>query len=127
MMTAETTKRWRGELSFDEPMAQHNSWHAGGSARRYYKPADSTDLCEFLQSLDADEPLLWLGLGSNLLVRDGGFPGTVICTLGALTELEWLDETTLRAGAGVTFGLSALAACLGWVVAWRWVDRDRRF
>jgi UDP-N-acetylmuramate dehydrogenase len=45
---------------------------------------------------------LWLGLGSNLLVRDGGFPGTVIFTLGALTELEWLDATTLRAGAGVT-------------------------
>jgi UDP-N-acetylmuramate dehydrogenase len=102
MMAAETTQRWRGELSFEEPMAQHNSWRAGGSARRFYKPADSADLCEFLQSLDADEPLLWLGLGSNLLVRDGGFPGTVICTLGTLTELEWLDETSLRAGAGVT-------------------------
>jgi UDP-N-acetylmuramate dehydrogenase len=45
---------------------------------------------------------LWLGLGSNLLVRDGGFPGTVICVLGVLTELEWLDDSTLRAGAGTT-------------------------
>jgi len=102
MMAAEKTQHWRGELRYDEPMAAHNSWRAGGSARRFYKPADVADLCDFLRQLDPQEPLLWLGLGSNLLVRDGGFPGTVIFTLGALTELEWLDATTLRAGAGVT-------------------------
>jgi len=102
MMAAEKTQHWRGELRYDEPMAQHNSWRAGGSAQCFYKPADVADLCDFLQQLDPQEPLLWLGLGSNLLVRDGGFPGTVIFTLGALTELAWLDATTLRAGAGVT-------------------------
>ena len=102
MMTAEKTHHWRGELSINEPMSRHTSWRAGGHARRFYKPADLDDLCDFLQQLDPREPLLWLGLGSNLLVRDGGFPGTVIFTLGALTELEWLDEVTLRAGAGVT-------------------------
>ena len=102
MMAAETTQQWRGELSFDEPMAEHNSWRAGGMARRFYKPADVDDLCAFLSNLDTDEPLLWLGLGSNLLVRDGGFPGTVIYLFGALTELGWLDDRTLRAGAGVT-------------------------
>ena len=102
MMAAEKTQHWRGELRYDEPMARHNSWRAGGSARCFYKPADVADLCEFLRQLDPQEPLLWLGLGSNLLVRDGGFPGTVIFTLGALTELAWLDATTLRAGAGVT-------------------------
>ncbi len=102
MMAAESTQHWRGELSFDEPMAAHSSWRAGGSARRFYKPADIDDLCTFLQDLDADEPLLWLGLGSNLLVRDGGFPGTVIFMFGALAELDWLDDRTLRAGAGVT-------------------------
>jgi UDP-N-acetylmuramate dehydrogenase len=102
MMAAEKTQHWRGELRYDEPMARHNSWRAGGSARCFYKPADVADLCDFLQQLDPQEPLLWLGLGSNLLVRDGGFPGTVIFTLGALTELEWPDATTLRAGAGVT-------------------------
>jgi UDP-N-acetylmuramate dehydrogenase len=73
---------------------------AGG--RGFYRPADLDDLCRFLGDLDAREPLLWLGLGSNLLVRDGGFAGTVIATLGALNLLEWLDECTLRAGSGVT-------------------------
>ncbi|MCK5383365.1 MAG: UDP-N-acetylmuramate dehydrogenase [Gammaproteobacteria bacterium] len=102
MMAAEKTQNWRGELRYDEPMASHNSWRAGGPARCFFKPADVADLCDFLQQLDPQEPLLWLGLGSNLLVRDGGFPGTVIFTLGALNELEWLDAITLRAGAGVT-------------------------
>jgi UDP-N-acetylmuramate dehydrogenase len=102
MMAAARTQQWRGELRYDEPMARHNSWRAGGSARCFYKPADVADLCDFLQQLDPHEPILWLGLGSNLLVRDGGFPGTVIFTLGALTELDWLDATKLRAGAGLT-------------------------
>lgn len=83
-------------------MSRYTSWRAGGHARQFYKPVDLPDLCVFLQQLDPDEPLLWLGLGSNLLVRDGGFPGTVIGMLGAVTDLEWLDDATLRAGAGVT-------------------------
>jgi UDP-N-acetylmuramate dehydrogenase len=102
MMAARQTARWRGELRYGEPMAGHSSWRAGGHARRYYRPADLDDLCRFLRDLEPQEPLLWLGLGSNLLVRDGGFAGTVIATLGALTLLEWLDERTLRAGSGVT-------------------------
>ena len=83
-------------------MNRYTSWRTGGHARQFYKPVDLQDLCLFLQQLDPDEPLLWLGLGSNLLIRDGGFPGTVIGMLGAITDLDWLDETTLRAGAGVT-------------------------
>ena len=102
MMAAQTTQQWRGELSYDEPMVRHTSWRAGGAARRFYKPADLADLCVFLHDLDPDEPLLWVGLGSNLLVRDGGFPGTVIFTFGALTVLEWLDANTLRVEAGVS-------------------------
>jgi UDP-N-acetylmuramate dehydrogenase len=102
MMAAQQTQTWRGELRSNEPLARHTSWRVGGPARHFYRPLDLQDLCAFLQALDPQEPLLWLGLGSNLLVRDGGFPGTVIQTRGALTELEWLDDTTLRAGAGVT-------------------------
>jgi UDP-N-acetylmuramate dehydrogenase len=83
-------------------MAEHSSWRTGGRARRFYRPADLDDLCAFLRDLEPQEPLLWLGLGSNLLVRDGGFAGTVIATLGALNLLEWLDDRTLRAGSGVT-------------------------
>jgi UDP-N-acetylmuramate dehydrogenase len=102
MMVAEPTPRWRGELFYDEPMAAHSSWRSGGPARRYYQPADIDDLCDFLRGLDRNEPLLWLGLGSNLLVRDGGFPGTVIASFGALSTFEWLDDNTLRAASGVT-------------------------
>jgi len=102
MMTADNTHHWRGELLYDEPMAEHTSWRAGGRARRCYRPADREDLCTFLRDLAADEPLLWVGLGSNLLVRDGGFAGTVIFTFGALAGLEWVDANTLRAGAGVS-------------------------
>jgi UDP-N-acetylmuramate dehydrogenase len=102
MMAAQQTARWRGELRYDEPMATHCSWRTGGRAHRFYRPADLDDLCSFLSDLEPQEPLLWLGLGSNLLVRDAGFAGTVIATLGALNLLEWVDERTLRAGSGVT-------------------------
>ena len=88
-------------------MSRHTSWRAGGAARHYYTPVDVQDLAVFLQQLDAEEPLLWVGLGSNLLVRDGGFPGTVICVHGAVTVLDWLDDSTLRAGAGVTCAKAA--------------------
>ena len=102
MMAAEKTQHWRGELKYDEPMGGHVSWRTGGRARRFYKPADVDDLCEFLGELDSDEPLLWLGLGSNLLVRDGGFPGTVIFTFGALADMHWIDDQTVQVGAGMS-------------------------
>ena len=102
MMTAQQTQAWRGELRFDEPMDRHVSWRAGGKARRFYQPVDLADLRAFLRGLDPVEPLLWVGLGSNLLVRDGGFPGTVLMTFGALNGLEWLDAQLLRAEAGVS-------------------------
>ena len=102
MMAVERTHHWRGELRINEPMSRHSSWRAGGHARRFYKPADLEDLCDFLREMKPQEPLLWVGLGSNLLVRDGGFPGTVIVTLGVLTEMQWLNDVTLRAGAGLT-------------------------
>ena len=68
----------RGELRLREPMARHVSWRAGGAADRCYVPADLEDLAAFLRQLPAGEPLLFVGLGSNLLVRDGGFRGTAV-------------------------------------------------
>ena len=102
MMAAEQTPTWRGEMRYDEPMGRHNTWRTGGRARRFYQPSDLDDLCSFMGELDPREPLLWLGLGSNLLVRDGGFPGTVISTFNVLAGLEWLEGAVLRAGAGAT-------------------------
>jgi UDP-N-acetylmuramate dehydrogenase len=68
----------RGELKADEPMSRHVSWRAGGKADRFYVPADLDDLGNFLRQLPPGEPLLVVGLGSNLLVRDGGWRGTVV-------------------------------------------------
>jgi len=78
----------RGELRHDEPMARHVSWRAGGCARRSYAPADLADLAAFLRALPGSEPVCMVGLGSNLLVRDGGFDGTVIFTHWALRGLR---------------------------------------
>jgi len=91
----------RGQLKHDESMARHTSWRVGGPAERFYQPADAQDLAVFLSQLDPDEPLYWVGLGSNLLVRDGGLRGTVICTSGLLNGLERIDATGVRIEAGV--------------------------
>ncbi len=91
----------RGEMLFDEPMSRHTSWRAGGNAQRVYQPADLADLQRFLQQVPANEPLLAVGLGSNLLVRDGGLRGTVLLMVGALTELRMEGDNVIYAQAGV--------------------------
>ncbi len=85
----------------DVSLANYTSWRVGGPAQFLYEPADLAELIAFLQELPMDIPLTWLGLGSNTLVRDGGIPGVVIITQGCLTKIEVLDETTVRAEAGV--------------------------
>ena len=90
----------RGRLRRDEPMARHVSWRAGGPADRFYEPADPDDLSAFLGQLPADEPLLFMGLGSNLLVRDGGWRGTVVMTHAASRRPE-MDGSLIYADAGV--------------------------
>jgi UDP-N-acetylmuramate dehydrogenase len=91
----------RGALKVHEPLAKHTSWRVGGPADRWFEPADRDDLVNFLKSLPPHEPILWVGLGSNLLVRDGGVRGTVIALHGALEALELESDETLRAEAGV--------------------------
>lgn len=68
----------RGALRRNEPMARHVTWRTGGAAERFYIPADLDDLAVFLRQLPHAEPLLFVGLGSNLLLRDGGFRGTAV-------------------------------------------------
>ena len=94
-------RRWRGELRRDEPMAAHVSWRAGGRAACAFFPRDMDDLALFLKSLRHDEPLLFVGLGSNLLVRDGGFHGTVVFTHRALDKMQLQDDGLLYVEAGV--------------------------
>jgi len=91
----------RGELIHDEPMSKHTSWRVGGPADCYFKPADIRDLATFLATLENDDPIYWVGLGSNLLVRDGGIRGTVIMTNGLLNGLLLMDDDVIRAEAGL--------------------------
>jgi len=93
---------YQGELSFDEPMSKHTSWRAGGLAEKFYRPVNSVDLVAFLQSLDPTESVFMLGLGSNLLVRDGGIKGTVVAMKGCLNEIQLLDNHCLEVDAGVS-------------------------
>ncbi len=85
----------------NEPMSRHTSWRAGGTARQYVQARSLAALADFVAALPQDEELLWLGLGSNTLVRDGGFNGTVIATQGVMNQLELIDESTVYVGAGV--------------------------
>ncbi len=91
----------RGQLRQDERMDRHTSWRVGGPADRYFAPDDVPALAEFLQTLPADEPLTWIGLGSNLLVRDGGIRGTVISLTRLPEQLEQTGDCEVTASAGV--------------------------
>ncbi|MCC2655638.1 MAG: UDP-N-acetylmuramate dehydrogenase [Panacagrimonas sp.] len=91
----------RGLLIENEPLSRHTSWRVGGPARRYFEPADREDLIAFVRNLPHGEPLLWLGLGSNLLVRDGGWAGTAISLHNALDGLVEAGALELYAEAGV--------------------------
>jgi len=91
----------RGELRRNEPMSRHTSWRVGGPAELWFKPADLEDLARFLRELDPAVPVFWYGLGSNLLVRDGGLKGAVIAATGVFTVLERVGDAGVRAGASV--------------------------
>ena len=97
----------RGELRRDEPMARHVSWRAGGRARCTYAPADLEDLALFLRGLPAHEPVLMVGLGSNLLVRDGGLDATVIFTHWALRGLRLLRQDATGGELWVQAGVAS--------------------
>ena len=90
----------RGLLRHQERLASRTSWRVGGPADTYFEPADREDLLRFIRALPAEEPVLWIGLGSNLLVRDGGFRGTVICLHGALETIRLEAEDSIYAEAG---------------------------
>ena len=91
----------RGVIKYNESMRKHTSWRAGGVAKRYFKPADIDDLRHFLKQTPESEPLFWCGLGSNILVRDGGLKGTVIAFYGVANTLK-IEGRRLYAGAGLT-------------------------
>jgi UDP-N-acetylmuramate dehydrogenase len=101
MMAAQNVPAVNGEIRENELMSRHTSWRVGGPAGVFFKPDGLDDLCQFLRSLESNVPVFWFGLGSNLLVRDGGLPGVVIATAGIFNVLEKLREHRVRVGASV--------------------------
>ena len=92
---------FEGRVLRDEPMSRHTTWHVGGPADLWFTPRDVEDLSAFLRALPAGVPVTWVGLGSNLLVRDGGIRGAVISVHGILNGLERVGTDRVRAEAGV--------------------------
>ena len=109
-MNAARQMHFRGELRMNESLSSYTSWRVGGPADRLYKPADLEDLSDFLGQLPSEEPLTWIGLGSNLLVRDGGIRGTVIALQGQLNGLHRLEDNRVRIESGVS-GAKAARFC----------------
>lgn len=97
-----STKAPAGLLLHNESLSHYTTWRAGGVANTLYKPLNIDDLAVFLSQQSSETPLLFLGLGSNSLIRDKGFSGTVVVTQGALKEIALLSPDTVRVEAGVS-------------------------
>ena len=101
-MTITTLPRVRGRLTPDAPLAPLVWFKAGGAAEWLFEPVNADDLSEFLEQLDPATPVMGLGLGSNLIVRDGGVPGVVVRLGKAFAKVEQADDTDLRCGGGAS-------------------------
>jgi len=97
-----TMRQVRGRLTADAALAPLVWFKSGGSAEWLFEPKDEDDLVQFLRDLDADTPVMALGLGSNLIVRDGGVSGVVVRLGKPFAKIDRLDETTLRCGGGAS-------------------------
>ncbi|WP_294283674.1 UDP-N-acetylmuramate dehydrogenase [uncultured Sphingomonas sp.] len=92
----------RGRLTEGAALAPLVWFKAGGNAQWLFEPKDADDLSAFLAALDPAVPVMALGLGSNLIVRDGGVPGVVVRLGKAFAQVERLDDVTLRCGGGAS-------------------------
>jgi UDP-N-acetylmuramate dehydrogenase len=102
MTGVETMPKVRGKVTPGAPLAPLVWFKSGGSAEWLFEPADVDDLTAFLTDLDPHVPVMALGLGSNLIVRDGGVAGVVVRLGKPFTKIDRLDETTLRCGGGAS-------------------------
>jgi len=92
----------RGKLTAEAPLAPLVWFKSGGNAEWLFEPRDEADLVEFLRELGPDVPVMALGLGSNMIVRDGGVSGVVIRLGKAFAKIDRLDEVTIRCGGGAS-------------------------
>jgi len=102
MSTVATMPAVRGKLTANAPLAPLVWFKSGGTAEWLFEPADEDDLVQFLQELDPDVPVMALGLGSNLIVRDGGVRGVVIRLGKPFAKIDRTDDVTLRCGGGAS-------------------------
>ncbi len=100
----------RGRLTREAPLAKHVWFKSGGKADWLFEPADLDDLKSFYEHLDGQMPVMALGVGSNMIIRDGGVPGVVIKLGPAFSNLEITGETTLKAGAAAPVSMVARRA-----------------
>ena len=101
MMPARNMPTISGVICRNEPISRHTSWRVGGPAEQFFRPANLDDLALFLSALDSETPVFWIGLGSNLLVRDGGLSGVVIAAAGIFNDLEDAGGHIVRAGTSL--------------------------
>jgi len=113
MMALKVPPRFGMRVTHDVPLAKHTSWRVGGPADILFKPHDADDLAAFLRTLDAATPITFIGLGSNLLIRDGGVRGAVIATHGAFGDVKQLSDTDVWSGSGVACAKLA-KQCIKW-------------
>ncbi len=112
-MSVEISQEFAVRVRRDEPMSRHTSWHVGGPAEVFFNPRNREDLAAFLKTLAPDVPIQWIGLGSNLLIRDGGLKGVVISTHGTLDRLDRLNQNEVYGGAGTACARIA-KQCVKW-------------
>jgi UDP-N-acetylmuramate dehydrogenase len=102
MNVATAIPQVRGRLTANAPLAPLVWFKSGGAAEFLFEPADVDDLADFLSRLDRSVPVMGLGLGSNLIVRDGGVPGVVVRLGKAFARAERIDDLTLKCGGGAS-------------------------
>jgi len=102
MSSVATMPKVRGKLTPSAPLAPLVWFKSGGAAEWLFEPADVEDFVDFLRELDPAVPVMALGLGSNLIVRDGGVPGVVVRLGKVFAKIDRVDETTLRCGGGAS-------------------------
>jgi len=102
MSAVATMSQVRGKLTPDAPLAPLVWFKSGGKAEWLFEPRDEADLVDFLRQLDPEIAVMALGLGSNLIVRDGGVPGVVVRLGKPFSKIELIDETSLRCGGGAS-------------------------
>jgi len=102
MSTAAAIPTVRGKLKANAPLAPLVWFKSGGNAELLFEPADRDDLVDYLKGLDPETPVMALGLGSNMIVRDGGVPGVTVRLGKPFAKVERIDEVTLKCGGGAS-------------------------